>query len=218
LGLLPSDPFLVVNGDTLCDIELAPMIAAHEASGALVTLAVAPNPAPDRYNGLAVDADNRLAGFVPRGQVSASWHFVGVQVVSATMFEALPDGVQAETIHGIYRAADGSARAGLHVHRVSSSFIDVGTPADYLAAAQSIGHGAAAPPGAAIAPGARIHNSIVWPGALVGEHATLEGCVVTNVNVPAGFKAENAVLVPASVCRSDDRATVTGGIACFPLS
>jgi len=72
LPLLDADTFLVVNGDTLCDIELAPMIAAHHASGALVTLAVAPNPAPDRYNGLAVDAHDRLTGFVPRGQADAS--------------------------------------------------------------------------------------------------------------------------------------------------
>jgi len=140
-----------------------------------------------------------------------------VQIASASVFDALPDGVPAETIHGIYRTAEGSARAGLHAHRVSSRFIDVGTPADYLTAAKAIDDEASPGDRAAIAPGARLRDCIVWPGAMVGEHAALHRCVVTNVTVPAGFKAQDAVLVPASVCRDDDRATVSGGIACFQI-
>src|SRR5262245_38631355 len=44
LPLLDAPTFLVVNGDTLCEIDLAPMIETHERSGALATLALVSNP------------------------------------------------------------------------------------------------------------------------------------------------------------------------------
>ena len=103
LPLLDADTFLIVNGDTLCDVALTPLIGAHRASGADVTMAVAPNPAPHHYNGLQIDEQDRVTGFVARGQTEPSWHVVGVQVVQASVFASLPDNEPAETIHGIYR-------------------------------------------------------------------------------------------------------------------
>ncbi len=44
-------PFLIVNGDTLTDVDVAALIADHRASGAMVTMAVIPNTQPDKYGG-----------------------------------------------------------------------------------------------------------------------------------------------------------------------
>ena len=60
LPLLDADTFLIVNGDTLVDFALTPMIAQHEARGADVTVAVVPNPRPDHYHGMALDGDDRV--------------------------------------------------------------------------------------------------------------------------------------------------------------
>ena len=81
--LLASDRFLIVNGDTLCTFDVAPMVRAHIESGADVTMAVVPNPDPSHYNGLTIDADRVVTGFVPRGQADGGWHFIGIQVVEA---------------------------------------------------------------------------------------------------------------------------------------
>jgi mannose-1-phosphate guanylyltransferase len=215
LPLLDADTFVVVNGDTLCDVPLARMIAAHRSSGADVTMAVAPNPAPDRYNGIALDQDDRVADFVQRGHRAPSWHFVGVQVAEASAFAALPDGVPAESVHGVYRGLIGASRGGLRAHRVTAPFLDVGTPSDYLMAARALAGAGAVDPGARIAPTASVTNSVVWPGASIGAGAVLEACVVTDVDVPPAFTARRAVLVPASVCRPGDSAQVTGDLACF---
>jgi len=51
---------------------------------------------------LLLDEHDRVAGFVPKGQSDAGWHFTGVQVAEASVFAGLPDGVPAETVHGIY--------------------------------------------------------------------------------------------------------------------
>src|SRR5205085_1862236 len=41
--IVGADTFFIINGDTLTDVDLASITAAHEAPGALVTLALVPN-------------------------------------------------------------------------------------------------------------------------------------------------------------------------------
>ena len=217
LDLLDSDAFFIVNGDTLCDVPLSSLAAAHRSSDASVTMAVVPNPAPDRYNGLMVDEDNRVAGFSPRGERRDGWHFTGVQVANSSVFAALPDGVPAESVHGVYKALTRPGPGAVRAHRVSGAFYDVGAPIDYLRTSLAVGNGRAIEPGVTIAPGAGVDRSILWSGASIGAGATIENCIVTAVTVPAGFKARNAVLTPASVCRAGDDAAVTGDLACFPM-
>jgi NDP-sugar pyrophosphorylase family protein len=218
LDLLHASSFFVVNGDTLCDVPLAPLAAAHRSSGAGVTMAVVPNASPDRYNGLTLDDSDRVEAFVARGPAAAaSWHFTGVQVADASVFAALPDGVPAESVHGVYRELMRPGPGGLHVHRVDGPFHDVGSPADYLHTALGFGTGRAIDPNAAVASTARVNRSVVWPGATIGANASIDECIVTAVDVPPGFQARQSVLMPADVCRPDDGARVTGKIACFPL-
>src|SRR5262245_56693614 len=56
LPILGVPSFFIVNGDTLTDVNLDAMDAAHQASGALVTLALVPNRELHRYGGVVVDA------------------------------------------------------------------------------------------------------------------------------------------------------------------
>ena len=61
-------------------------------------------------------------------------------------------------------------------------------------------------------------QSIVWAGASVVPGATIRRCVVTTgVRVPAGFDAQNSVLLPAALRRETDSCVVRDGIAMFPL-
>ena len=50
--IVGADTFLIVNGDTLTDVDLAQLADAHAASGALVTLALVPNREFLRYGGV----------------------------------------------------------------------------------------------------------------------------------------------------------------------
>src|SRR5437660_7126472 len=67
LPIIGADTFLIVNGDTLTDVRLDALAAAHRASGAWVTLALVPNVEPDRYGGVRLEPDDAVAGFVARG-------------------------------------------------------------------------------------------------------------------------------------------------------
>jgi len=91
----------------------------------------------------------------------------------------------------------GSIRAFL----ADVDFWDVGTPADYLDAALSIGRREGAPSaqvgrGSRIDPAARITDSIVWEGVDVAAGATLERCVVADgVQIPAGRTFRNCAII-----------------------
>jgi NDP-sugar pyrophosphorylase family protein len=204
LSLWPTlqGPCLIVNGDTLTEFPLAPMVAAHRASGAQATLAVVANPRPDHYNGIRAGADHAVTGFARKGHADHTWHFIGVQVVQPATFDALPEATPAETVAGLYRDLVLDSPGDVRVWPVDAPFLDVGTPADYIAAVlRTAGTDGAViePPSrggnaAFVHPSAVLTRCVVWEGGMVGAGAHLTECVVlTGAHVPAGTTASGQV-------------------------
>jgi NDP-sugar pyrophosphorylase family protein len=203
LPLLAAPHFLIVNGDTLTDVSLRDLVSAHQESSALVTLAVVPNTAPDRYGGVLVDDEGCVTGFTRRGSPVPSWHFIGVQAADARAFASLDPGRPAESIGELYPRLMADAPRAVRAWRTQGLFLDVGTPADYLAANRWLAarERLAFPllgTGHRIAASADVRTSIVWDDVSVGEGARLEGCIVADgVQIPAGACFADRVLVPA---------------------
>jgi NDP-sugar pyrophosphorylase family protein len=212
LSLWPDHdgPCLIVNGDTLTDFALDPLVAAHRAArdhGALATLAVVRNPRPDHYNGLRLDTDGRVLAFVPKGHTEETWHFVGVQVAEARMFADLPLHRPAETVAGLYRDLVASRPSAIRAWRVDAPFLDVGTPDDYLSASLQVAEREGHTTGviverpwrvdsraAVVDETALLQDSVVWPDATIGADAQLTRCIVlSGANVPAGTHAAGRV-------------------------
>jgi mannose-1-phosphate guanylyltransferase len=198
LAILGADSFFLVNGDTLTDVNVRALAAAHDASGALVTLALVPNAEPHRYGGVRLDADGVVTGFPPRGAAAAdSYHFVGVQVASADAFRALPPGTPINSIGGVYDTLIATRRGSVRGYVCAARFWDVGTPADYLRTSAAFA-GGAAPHGrrVRIDPTARVTNSILWDDIEIGAHCALDRCIVTDgVRLPAGSAHTDEVLI-----------------------
>jgi NDP-sugar pyrophosphorylase family protein len=184
-----SSSFLILNGDTLTDVDLASVVEAHRRSGALVTMAVIPNTEPEKYGGALVDADGAITGFVRRGSTEPSYHVVGVQVADAAAFDTVPDDVPFETVLALYPSLIAARPGSVRAHRCDAEFFDIGTPTDYLATALLLaGRDGETTIGARgdIHPSARIERSILWDDVVVEEGAFLHECVVTDgVRVPA---------------------------------
>lgn len=176
LSILGSSPFLIVNGDTLRDVNIPALVDAHRASGALITWAVIPNEQPDKYSGVAV-RDGVVTRFVPRGATEESFHFVGLQVAEASAFSSLADGVPCE-----FKQVLAGNPGRIHAHVLPAvEFFDIGTPADYLATSQFLAkrerrstHGA----NVRIDPSADVSDSVLWDDVTIGEGARLRECVV----------------------------------------
>jgi mannose-1-phosphate guanylyltransferase len=180
--------FLILNGDTLTDIDLRAVVDDHRRSGALITMAVIPNTEPKKYGGVAVAADGSVTGFVRRGSTEPSFHFVGVQVAEAEAFASVPADVPYETVSALYPALLSQRPGAIRAHRTSGEFMDIGTPADYLDTSLALAgrEGIDLAGGAVICRAARVERSVLWDDVVVGEGAMLRECVVTDgVRIPA---------------------------------
>lgn len=189
--------FVVVNGDTLTDVDLPAMLAHHRQSRALVTMALIPNPRPDKYGGVVLDAGHAVTGFTRRRPAPESpapgdrqpvedFHFIGPQIVAAEVFETLPDGVPAESVNGVYPNLI-AARPGCVMGYVSgASFRDIGTPADLLQTALDLAAADGRPDApwwgrnARVDPSARIARTVLWDNVTIGAGATLTECIVAD--------------------------------------
>ncbi len=200
MALLDAPRALVVNGDTLTDVDLDSLVHAHSVSGALVTLAVVPNREPSRYGGVLVDEDGTVSGFAPRGERSVgSWHFVGVQVVEAAAFAGVPEDRPSESVGELYPRLIGERPGSVRAFRCDARFHDIGTPADYLATSIALAGGdlsRLADPRSAIAPSADVSGSILWEDVTVAAGARVRGCIVTHgVSIATGSGFVGQVLV-----------------------
>jgi NDP-sugar pyrophosphorylase family protein len=224
LPLLARERFFVVNGDTLTDLRLTDLAAAHEASGAEVTLAVVPNREPARYGGVLVEPGGEVTGFTRRGDPRPSWHFVGVQMADARAFESLPDNVRAESVGGLYTTRIASTPGAIRAWCTDGAFLDIGTPADYFRANVLVAeqeHVAWPLLGSdcAIAPSAEVATSILWNGVTVGPHARLDRCVVADrACVPASASYSECAVTPAPAQAIPPRgARIEAGLMVVPL-
>ncbi len=188
LPLLGTPTAFVLNGDTLSSVDLAALARDHARSGALVTMAVTPNREPDKYGGVLAEG-GAVTGFVRRGTSQRSFHFTGVQIVSAAAFEAVPPDVPYESVGALYPALLAGHPGSIRVFETDAEFHDIGTPADYLRTsllfAAREGAGRADGVRTQVDPAAHVVDSVLWDDVVVGTGARLHRAVVTDgVRIP----------------------------------
>jgi len=197
-----AETFVLVNGDTLTDVDLPAMVAQHRRSGALVTMALIVNPRPDKYGGVLLDGDRAVTGFTRRGNPQPSFHFIGPQVVEAEAFMSLEDGVPAESVLGIYPRLMASRAGSVRGFVSDARFQDIGTPADLLQTSLDL----AAADGRVdrprwgrrvhVAATARVTRSVLWDDVTVGAGAVITECVVADgVRIPDGAVMTRCAIV-----------------------
>ena len=218
-GNATDGSFLIVNGDTLTDVNIGALVADHRSSGALVTMAVIPNTEPGKYGGVTADAEGRFTGFVPRGSTEPSFHFIGVQAAERRAFESVPANTSYE-VRTLYTALAAAELGSIRVLQTNAGFLDIGTPADYLNTALLI----AARDGVSTVGartrvdfGARIEQSVLWDDVMVHKGAMLKECVVADgAVVPADTSWHGVTLrVPTGELADGER--VIDGLAVCPL-
>jgi mannose-1-phosphate guanylyltransferase len=196
------DSFLLVNGDTLTDVDLAAVQATHERTGARVTMALIPNPRPDKYGGVRVADDGFVEGFTRPGTPGESFHFIGIQVAERDVFAGLDDGVPAESVNVLYPRLIAADRRAIAAYVSEALFRDIGTPADCLATSLELaaieGDRLASGRHVRIDPTARVERTALWDDVAVGPDADLRECVVADgAIVPAGARYARCAIVPA---------------------
>lgn len=199
IPLLEADRFLIVNGDTLADVDLAAIAARHVETNAQVTMAVV--DADPRYNAIQADAAGIVTRFPSRTAGTAGTsHYVGIQAVNAAVFAGVDPGVRSETVHGIYPTLIASRPGSVRVFHTNAEFFDIGSPRDYLATAITLAQREGRPldrgRDCVVAPDATLTGTILWDRVRIGAGAQLTSCVVADdVIVPPGAQYSQSSLV-----------------------
>ena len=132
---LPEN-FIVMNGDTLTDINYAALYEAHIASGKPLTIATYKRQVEVDFGVLEVDeASGAVAGF----REKPTHHFevsMGVYVFNRGLLERVPD----DEPHGLDDLVLGMLEDGqpINTYRFDGYWLDIGRPADYDQANQDV--------------------------------------------------------------------------------
>ena len=181
--------FLIVNGDTLTDVDVRGLVDAHRRSGALVTMVVIPNTEPTKYGGVVADSGGVVTGFTKAGSHDDSFHFVGVQVVEGAAFASLPDNKPAESVRDLYPTLIAARPGSIRAFVTEAEFFDIGTPRDYFDTCMKFRQKEGADPVESRTPNpeSRLKDCIVWRDVQIDPGARLRRCILTDgVRVPAG--------------------------------
>ncbi|HLK10889.1 MAG TPA: NDP-sugar synthase [Candidatus Binatia bacterium] len=96
--LLGEEPFVVVNGDSLLEVDLAEIVAFHRARGGIATIAVRADPEAAHWGLVELGAEDRvrrIAGLPPgdAGEPLRSFMFPGLHVLEPGIFRWMDAGV-----------------------------------------------------------------------------------------------------------------------------
>ena len=130
--LTDEAPFIVLNGDTVLDVEWRALAAYHTGHRAEATLALIRNTAEGRYGGVHVDANGRIRAFgVPDAEAANGGVYV-FERRALRRFEArrgAPMALEQELLPALI--AEGAPVYGMPC---TGRFLDIGVPQDYARA------------------------------------------------------------------------------------
>ena len=225
--LLGDDPFLVLNGDILTDLDLAAVLAAHRGFGGAGMVVLTPVEDPSAFGLVRLHDDGAVEAFVekPRpDELRPGEPFrinAGTYVLTPDALARIPAGRSCSIEREIFPvlADEGS----LHGYPSDAYWRDIGTPASYLGAVHDVlrgalltatptgdlyvGEGALIEPSAtvggltAVGPRARVAAGAVVRGSVLGAATTVgEGAEVAEALVGEGVSVgRGARLLPGSI-------------------
>lgn len=203
--LANGDPFLVLNGDIISDIDYKRLVDYHNEKGSLATIALIQVPDPSRYGAVELDNERRVLRFVEkpeRGTAPSNLVNAGVYVFESEVIDYIPEGRKVSTEEEIFPilAKEGT----LYGYEAHGFWVDIGVPEAYLRANQLILrhlHGVTLGEGCDIDETADIlqpsylgsevrvgANSVIGPNTSISDH----------VHIGDGCRVENSVVFPGT--------------------
>ncbi len=211
--LAGPEPFLVINGDMLLELDLAALVARHRSAGALATLLLREDPRKRAFGSIGYDASGRVCRIterISRGREDASGLFTGVQVLEPAIFECMSAGSPLELVPDLYVPMLERRRAiAVAVQPPEQAWWPIGSPAELLdanlRALERAEKRGALVGGVRIGAHARVDGELLPPvwigdgarvarGALAGPHAVIGA----GAELAAGARVAEALALPGA--------------------
>jgi NDP-sugar pyrophosphorylase family protein len=138
-----GEPFLVLNGDTLLELDLGAVVRFHREQGGLATMVLRDDPEADQWGAVEVDAGRRILRINGRGTAGdgsvAKRMFAGIHVMHPRLLRDVPAGRESSIIDAYVREIErGEAVFGFDMEGYWS---DIGTSQRYDQAQRDVDGG-----------------------------------------------------------------------------
>jgi len=205
---LREEPFLVISGDALTDMDLTALVDFHQEKGALVTVGLARMPNPLEFGIVITQEDGRIQRFLEKptwGQVFSDTVNTGLYVMEPEVLAEVPPGEVVDWSGDVFpRLLERGAP--LYGYISDGYWEDVGTHESYLKVqadvlarrVQTDIAGFEVSPGVWVAEGAGahlreytvigsnvvikegafVHRAVVHNNVYIGQGVNLRGCVI----------------------------------------
>ncbi len=212
-----DEPFLVISGDALTDIDLGALAARHREAGGIATLSVKKVPDTREYGVVLHDRDGRVTGFqekpAPEEALSDLGN-CGIYVFSPEIFDYFPAEPFADWAQDVFPALLEND-VPFHIHEVREYWNDVGSLAELrqgtFDALEGELHlemiGDEVRPGVTVAEGSSLPadaeiDGPVWIGCdvVIGAGARLTGPVAIGdgAKIGAGAQLRSSIVFPGT--------------------
>jgi NDP-sugar pyrophosphorylase family protein len=139
LPQLRSDPILALNGDSISNGDLDELIATHIQRRAEISIGLARADNVAKFGKVQMNADGLVSSFSEKvGSAESGMVNAGVYVVNSSVIGGLPEHVFLSWERDVLPRYAGH---GLYGHRLSTWFVDIGTPESLRHAAGIVGTG-----------------------------------------------------------------------------
>lgn len=210
-----GEPFLIISGDALTDIDLTKLIERHKSAGGVATLTVKRVPDTREYGVVLHDADGRITGFQEKPEPEEALSDLGncgIYVFSPEIFDYFPETEFVDWAQDVFPVLLEND-IPFHIHEIDEYWNDVGSlrelregTFDALTGALDLGiegtggsdtvHSAT--PGALDS--AELVEGPVWIGrdVSVGEGVRLQGPIVIGdgAKIGAGAAIRDTIIFP----------------------
>ncbi|HLH60013.1 MAG TPA: mannose-1-phosphate guanyltransferase [Streptosporangiaceae bacterium] len=182
---LRDEPFLVISGDALTDIDLTAMARFHREQGALVTVGLTRVPDPLEFGIVIADEDGRIQRFLEKptwGQVFSDTVNTGIYIMEPEVLAEVPPGESVDWSGDVFPTLL-KRGAPLFGYISDGYWEDVGNHESYLKAQGDVLAGRVnvemdgfeVSPGVWVAEGAEVDPEAVLTGPLcIGDYAKVE--------------------------------------------
>jgi len=172
-----TGPFAVIQGDSLSDIDLSGLVAAHRRLGGIATIAVMPVENPSEFGIVELDGEGRIVRFLEkpkREECFSNLANTGFYLFEPEILGHIPPGTAYDFSFELFPALLRTGKA-IFGWQTQAYWIDLGRIATYLAGnahCLSRENGVLLADGASVSPSVTLH-----PPVLVGDGVVVEeGC------------------------------------------
>lgn len=126
-GQVESDPFFVLNGDSLIRVDLDRLVGFHAARGARASLVASRVERADRFGSLELGRGGEVLSFEEK-HAGSGWVNAGLYLFERAVLGEIPAGRRISLEEEVLPSLAGD---GLYALRADEEFVDIGTPESY---------------------------------------------------------------------------------------